>query len=191
MKLLISTILFGKNTTSGAFAALIVLSVSLGCTCPKNSGTSDNSKTASNISTDDPFKTGKETDGDGVPSNTVVQGLVKDTMSLLASAVSNGDFSDLYSNASADFRSQYTIDEVTKTFKPFVDKKRLVLPLLDKAKVGDPRFTSSPSLRTEKNVKILIANGKFDTKPYSVRFDTEYVYRDGTWKMLKLVVNIP
>lgn len=189
MKLLISKILFGKNTAaSGAFATLIVLSIALGCTCPKNTSDSDNSKTASNAPADDPFKSGK--DGD-VPSNAVVQGLVKDTMGLLADAVSSGDFSDLYANASADFRSTYTIEEVQKTFKAYVDKKKLVLPLLEKARSGDPKFSSPPSLRTEKSLKILVANGKFESKPYSVRFDTEYIYRDGQWKMLKLLVNIP
>ena len=194
MKLLISTILFGNNTTSGAFAMLIVLSVALGCTCPKNLGSSDNSKPSSNVSTDDQFKSGNDSksgsDSD-VPSNSVVQGLVKDTMGLLASAVSSGDFSDLYSNASSDFRSTYTIEEVQKTFKAYVDKKSLVLPLLNKAESGDPKFSAPPSLRSEKGFKILVANGKFESNPYNVRFDTEYIYRDGEWKMLKLLVNIP
>ncbi len=173
---------------SGSLALSIVLSVALGCTCNKLFDT-NKSGNASNLTSNDPFKTGNN-DSD-VPSNAVVQGLVKDTIGLLAAAVNSGDFSDLYSKASSDFRSTYTIDEVQKTFKAYVDKKSLVGPILNKAKSQDPKFSSAPSLRTEKGLKILVANGKFDTKPYSVRFETEYVYRDGEWKMLKLMVNIP
>jgi hypothetical protein len=187
MKPIGSNILFGKNAVSGAIALSIVLLIALGCTCGKffsKNGSENTSNIASNI----PLK---NVEGGDLPSNPVVQGLVKDTIGLLADAVKSGDFSDLYSKASSDFRSQYTINEVQKTFKAYVDKKSLVAPILNKAKGQDPKFSSPPSLRSEKNLKILVANGKFDTKPYSVRFDTEYIFRDGEWKMLKLVVNIP
>lgn len=190
MKLLISKILFGKSAAaSGAIAMLIVLSVVLGCSCNKlfDTSKSTNTSTVSN----EPFKSSNSSNESDVPSNAVVQGLVKDTISQLAGAVSSGDFSVLYSYASSDFRSTYTLDEVTRTFKAYVNKKSLVLPILEKAKSGEAKFSSPPSMRIEKGIKVLTANGKFESKPYNLRFDTEYVYRDGDWKMLKLLVKIP
>lgn len=76
-------------------------------------------------------------------------------------------------------------------FKSYIGKKSLVVPILRKVKDADADFTSAPSLRSEKGLKILVATGKFPTKPYAVRFDFEYVMRGGEWKLLKLVVNIP
>ena len=39
-------------------------------------------------------------------------------------------------------------------------------------------------------MSILMADGKFNTKPLPVTFEYEYVKRDGKWKMLKLVIKL-
>ena len=65
-----------------------------------------------------------------------------------------------------------------------------MLPILSKATGMDPEFSPSPSLRTEKGLSILVANGKYDTKPVPMRFEYEYVKRGGQWKMLKLIVKL-
>ena len=181
--------IFGRgNLISGLIALTIVLSVALGCTCGKsfdlgNLTKSDNS----NRTSDDPFKTGS--DGD-VPSDSVCQSLVKDTTRLFEQAVDSGDFSDLYDNSSTDFQNSYKLDEVATAFKTFTDNKSRVVPILKKALDMDPEFSPSPSIRTEKGLKILVLNGKFDTKPTNVQFEYEFVSRGGNWKMLKLVIKI-
>ena len=75
-------------------------------------------------------------------------------------------------------------------FKTFVDKKRLVKPVLDKTDSMTPTFTPSPFIRTEKGLSILVLNGKFGTKPVPMNFEYEFVNRSGEWKMLKLIVKL-
>lgn len=191
MKKLIHEIIFGKNSLlSGVIAMAVVLSIALGCNCKDrfdlaNMAKNDNtSSTASNTATDE------KTD-DSVPSDSVVEGLVKSTTADFGTAVSNKDFSELYDKASQDFQNTYTVDEMDKAFKSYTDKKSVVVPILKKVESTDAEFTTEPSVRKEKGLSILGAKGKFKTKPYNVRFDYEYVMRGGEWKLLKLVINIP
>ncbi len=132
-----------------------------------------------------------DTPNDGTPPTSVVEGLVKDTIDQFSEAVSTGDFSDLRSNASTDFQSTYTVDQMASAFKSYTDKKRLVVPLLEKVDGLSADFKQPPSIRTEKGLKILMAEGEFKTKPSKVLYDFEYVNRGGEWKLLKLVINIP
>ncbi|CAN5628029.1 hypothetical protein BH10ACI3_BH10ACI3_12380 [soil metagenome] len=193
MRKLVNELIFGKNTLlSGVMALAVVATMVLGCNCGKNFDLSNlakesNSGTPSNTSKGDP----KDTTDTTAPSEAVVEGLVKDTMSQFADAVSSGDFSDLHSNASEDFQSTYTVSEMKTAFKAYLDKKSVVLPILKKIDSTDTIFTSDPSIRKEKGLNILMATGKFPTKPFNVRFDFEYVMRGGEWKLLKLIINIP
>lgn len=189
MKKLINEILFGKNTmASGMIALAVVSSVALGCNCGKDFDLSNISKGSN---TGGFSNTSSDTSDGSVPSNTVVEGLVKETMSEFADAVDTGDFNAIYNNASSDFQGTYTVDEMKTAFKSYTDKKRIVVPILRKIDATDAEFDSSPSIRTEKGLSILVAKGKFNTKPYKTRFDYEYVMRGGEWKLLKLVINIP
>jgi hypothetical protein len=108
-----------------------------------------------------------------------------------ADAVDTGDFNAIYNNASSDFQGTYTVDEMKTAFKSYTDKKKIVVPILNKVEGLDAEFDSLPSIRSEKSLSILVAKGKFNTKPYKTRFDYEYVMRGGEWKLLKLVINIP
>jgi len=76
-------------------------------------------------------------------------------------------------------------------FKSYTDKKSMVVPLLNKVDDMSAEFKVPPGIRSEKGLKILMAQGEFKTKPYKTRFDFEYVMRGGSWKLLKLVINIP
>jgi hypothetical protein len=192
MKPLLNNLLFGKNAkASGVFALALVALVALGCTCGKNfdlgnlTGDSDNTRT-----NDTPSEIITPAD-DSAPSNDVVEGLVKETIAEFADAVNSGDFTELHDSASQDFQSSYTVDEMRTAFKSYIDKKSVVLPILRRVAKTDGKFTNEPSVRKEKGLSILMAEGEFPTKPYKVRFDYEYVMRDGEWKLLKLVINIP
>ncbi len=186
MRRLIKDIVSANNFISGAIALGVVLSIALGCNCGKNLdlaslSTNSNSTSASNSTTT----------SDAVPSNAVVEGLVKDTMRKFRGAVNSKDFSELYNDASSDFQGTYTLSQVEAAFNSYTNKKGVVVPILDKVEAMDAEFDRPPSLRTEKSLNILVASGKFKTKPLNVRFDYEYIMRGGEWKLLKLVINIP
>jgi hypothetical protein len=76
------------------------------------------------------------------------------------------------------------------TFKPFIQKKKQVLPILAKAVGIDPEYSPDPSIRTESGLSILVTEGKFATKPIPLTFEYEYVKRGGQWKLLKLVIKL-
>ena len=195
MKNLLTQLIFGKNTAvSGVLALGLIALVALGCTCGKNLdlgniGKNDNTaSTSSNTaSTDTPFS---DSDDGKVPAASQLQSMVKETTADFADAIESGDFTEIYDKASSDFQSTYTKDQMQNVFKTFIDKKRLVLPSLNKAATTDATFSPSPSIRTEQGLSILVLTGNFPTKPIPVKFEYEYVLRGGEWKMLKLVVKM-
>lgn len=164
----------------------------------KSGGSSDSkpdssSKNGDKPSGDDPFKSGdssKTGDSGDVPANSVVEGLVKSSVADLADAVDSGDFSDLYANASPDFRSSYSLEKVSEVFKVYVTSKSKYLPILKKVSSADAKFSPPVSIRSEKGASILVANGEFDTGSVTVSFENEYVKRGGEWKMLSLVIKM-
>ncbi|MEQ1923742.1 MAG: hypothetical protein ABL952_14645 [Pyrinomonadaceae bacterium] len=182
---LIKDIVSANNFVSGAIAIGIVLSIALGCNCGKNLDLANLAKNSNSTASN------SSTTSDAVPSNPVVEGLVKDTMRKFRGAIRTKDFTELYNDASTDFQGTYTLAQVESAFKAYTNKKGVVVPILDKIESTDAEFDRQPSIRTEKNLNILVASGKFKTKPYNVRFDYEYVMRGGEWKLLKLIINIP
>jgi hypothetical protein len=189
MKKLATTLFLGKDARlSGLIAFAIVGAIALGCTCTKDLSTSGTSNTSNDPATSNTSTTADDTEG--LPSDSTMQSLVKDTTSDFAEAIDSNDFSDLYEKASQDFKSTYTEDQMKDVFKEFVQKKRLILPSLNKVPGSTAEFSPSPSIRQEKGLEILVLNGKFPTKPLNVKFEYEYVKRGGEWKLLKLVVNM-
>lgn len=191
MKNLAKKALFGgNNIVSGCVALAVVMSIALGCNCNKdfdlaNLGKSEPSNSASNSATN------SSTDSDSVPSNSVVEGLVKETIEKFSDGVETGDFTELHEYSSTNFRRTYTVEQVAEGFKSYTDKKKIVVPILKKVDAKEAEFDRPPTVRQEKGLDILVASGKFATKPYGVRFDFEYVMLGGEWKLLKLVINIP
>lgn len=189
MKSLIPKLIFGRdNRLSGLLALGIVALIALGCTCGKdldlaNLGKNANS-TAANTSTDD-----SDTD-DGVPSKDLLDALVAETTADFNYAITLNDFSKMYEKASSDFKGTYSEAEFKNTFKEFVQKKRVIAPILAKAVTMDPELSPEPYIRTEQGLDILVVNGKYATKPVPVTFEYEYVKRNGDWKLLKLIVRL-
>lgn len=191
MRNTINDLLFGRNTLVNGLIALFVISlIALGCTCGKgldfgNTSSSSNSNSGSN-----PFGNSTSSSDSEMPDDSLLNALVKETTADFALAISTEDFSDLYEKASTDFKQTYTLDQTKNVFKDFIDKKRLISPILAKAIAMDPEYSPQPSIRTEKGLSILVTTGKYDTKPVPTRFEYEYVKRGGEWKMLKLVVKL-
>ncbi|MGD9562574.1 MAG: hypothetical protein AB7F88_10760 [Pyrinomonadaceae bacterium] len=188
MKNFASSLLFGTDSRlSGLIAFAIVGAIALGCTCDKKFTTSDDSPDASNTSTASNTTT---SDTGGIPGDSTLQSLVKETTADFAQAIDDGDFAELHSKSSTDFQRTYTKDQMNNVFKEFIAKKKLILPSLNKADDTTAEFSPSPSLREENGLDILVLTGKFPTKPLNVKFEYEYVKRGGEWKLLKLVVNM-
>ncbi len=191
MKNLLNKALFGgNNLVTGCIALAVVLSIVLGCNCNKNFdlanlGKSEPSNSASNSATN------STSSSESVPSDSVVEGLVKETLDKFSDAVETGDFAELHEYSSSNFQKTYTVDQIAEGFKSYTDKKKIVVPILKKAESKDAEFDRPPTVRREKGLDILVASGKFATKPYGIRFDFEYVMLGGEWKLLKLVINIP
>ena len=194
----IRNLLFGKdNRLSGAIALAIIALVALGCTCGKNfdlgkmienanSAASNSSKTSSS----DDSSTSSTSDED-MPSPELINAMVAETTADFNFAITTNDFSDMYEKASPNFQATYTEEEFKNAFKEFVDKKKIIGPILSKAAAMDqPQYSPEPSIRTQLGNKILVVNGKYPTKPLPLSFEYEYINRDGEWKLLKLVIRI-
>ena len=189
MKTLVSKLIFGTDKRlSGVIALSIIAMIALGCTCGKNFdlanlGKNSNSTTA-NSSSDD-------TDtADGVPSKGLLDALVAETTADFNYAITVNDFSKMYAKASYDFQNTYTEEEFKNSFKDFVDKKRVISPILSKAVSMDPELSPEPFIRTEQGLEILVVKGKYATKPVPMTFEYEYVKRNDEWKLLKLIVRL-
>jgi hypothetical protein len=192
MKEILRNVLCGKNNfVSGAIAICVVASIVLGCNCGSgldlgNISESSNSGTSSNSASNDPT----DAASGEVPPISTTEAMVHDLTADFARAIDSNDFSDIYSEASTDFQNTYTEDQMKNVFKSFVDKKRQVVPILNKSSSMTPDFTPAPYIRTEKGLSILVLNGKFATKPVPMNFEYEFVNRGGEWKMLKLIVKL-
>jgi hypothetical protein len=192
MKEILRNVLCGKNNfASGAIAICVVASIALGCNCGSgldlgNISESSNSGTSSNSASNDPT----DAASGEVPPISTTEAMVHDLTADFARAIDSNDFSDIYSEASTDFQNTYTEDQMKNVFKSFVDKKRQVVPILNKSSSMTPDFTPAPYIRTEKGLSILVLNGKFATKPVPMNFEYEFVNRGGEWKMLKLIVKL-
>jgi hypothetical protein len=191
MKRIFATILFGKsNLVSGLVATCVVAAIALGCTCGKGldlgNVSQNGNSSSSNSSSDDSTSSAN---GE-VPSNSTCEAMVRELTADFARAIDSNDFSTIYSDASTDFQNSYSEDQMKDVFKTFVNKKRQVVPILEKTDSMSPVFTPSPYIRTEKGLSILVLNGKFTTKPVPMNFEYEFVNRGGEWKMLKLIVKL-
>jgi hypothetical protein len=187
MKTLVSTFLFGKgNRLSGLIALGIVAMIALGCTCGKNLDLSNLGKNANSTSTD----TSTDTTDDGVPSKDYLDAIIAETTADFNYAITLNDFSKMYAKASTDFKDTYTEEEFKSKFKDFVDKKKVIGPILAKAVTMEPELSPEPSIRTEQGLDILVVKGKYPTKPVPMTFEYEYVKRNDEWKLLKLIVRL-
>lgn len=202
MKKTICDLMCGRDSrVSGLLALLLIGLVALGCTCGKgfdlanirkqinDSSANANSNTAN---VDSPFPPADDdlTSDDEMPSASEIEALVKETTADFGDAVKTGDFSVIYDKASPDFQTQFTVAQLKEAFKTFISQKKIAAPLIEKASAIKPEFSPAPTVRNEKSLNILVAKGKFSTKPFVVKFEYEYVQRDGQWKLLKLVVNV-
>jgi len=151
----------------------------------KKSGSSDSKETSKS----EPTKSSDKSNGD-TPSDSEVESLVKDTMSDFADGVEDEDFSTFRRNSSGDFQATYTATQLKGTFSTFINQKGKLLPSLRDVQDESASFTSPPSVRTEKGFKVLTADGQFPSSPNTAKFETEYEWEKGEWKLLKFNIRL-
>lgn len=196
MNSLFKYLFLGRHARGGGLVAAIVLGlIVLGCTCNKdlaNLGKNSDAPRAGNTSNTGHSSTSTDDDDSPgqIPADIALQQIVKETTADFAYAIEHDDFSEIYSKSAPDFQKEYTEQEMRNAFKTFVEKKRLILPSITKAPETQAEFSPAPMIRTENGLEVLVLNGRFPTKPFPVKFEYEYVKRDGEWKMLKLVINM-
>ena len=160
MKNLINTLLFGRDKFSFLIALGIVCAIALGCSCGKDFDLSNIGKesntTRTSSNSDSPFSTGD----DEIPAPSELESLVKDTTEDFAKAIDSNDFSTMRENASSDFQSQFSEQQMQDAFKQYVQNKKIVLPVLNNALTQTPTFSPAPSIRKEKGLSILVLSVK-------------------------------
>jgi len=155
----------------------------------KKSGGDSDTKTDKTFSSDDKSTGDDKASGDA-PSKNEAERLIKATFSDFSDAVDSGDFTDFYENSSKDFQASYTKDQVKTTFNVFVENKSKALPSLQDVQTKSATFSSGPSIEMEKGIKMMVADGEFEMKPNSVKFETKYELEKGEWKMLKFKIKM-
>jgi len=130
-----------------------------------------------------------DSDGD-LPSDSEVESLVKETLKDFTDGVEEEDFTNFHENSSKDFQVSLTPSQIKTSFGSFIAQKDKVLPILNSVGASSVKFSSPPKIRTEKDYKILTANGEFPTSPNTTKFETEYELEKGDWKILKFKVQL-
>ncbi|MBK9164912.1 MAG: hypothetical protein IPM21_13600 [Acidobacteria bacterium] len=190
MKNLILNALSGRNTRSNGLIALAFISlIVLGCNCNRSFDLGNAANTSSGDTETNTSRTTSTSDSN-VPSDALIEAMVKETLADFNLAVTTDNWTGIYEKASTDFQSTFTEAQMKNTFKDFVKNRRAVTPIISEALRLDPEYTQAPYIRNEKGLDILVVDGKFPTKRVPTNFEFEYVKRSGDWKMLKLVVKL-
>ncbi len=154
---------FGVNKTSAFIAVLTLLLMMLGCSAEKPAAP---------------------------PTEVESQALVKSTLSDFANAIDKGDFKTFKVNASEEFQTQFSDDQLKTSFKSFIDNKAEIVPILRDAATKNAKFASVPVPHEEKGYSLLTTDGTVDSEPQPVEVKNDYVYQNGKWKLLKIGVEL-
>jgi hypothetical protein len=101
----------------------------------------------------------------------------------LAVAINRNDFSGFYDSISRLWQSQTSKYELREIFKEFI-KKNIDLTIIENK---TPIYKEKPYL--DKN-ELLVLEGYYSTKPYTVNFRLKYIYEYPVWKLFGIYINI-
>jgi hypothetical protein len=161
--------IYKSNKLNLLFAALVLVTINLGC----------------NFSCGNFVPTKPE-----MPSAEQQNALVKQTLKEFAKGVDSGDFSSLRSTGSKEFQAQVSADKLKDAFQGMIDKKDLLVPIMQSADSKTPQFTSTPSIKEEGSNHTLQLAGNFPTDKLKTNFDFKYVWQDAQWKLLTIKVEL-
>lgn len=203
MKNLARKICFGKDSK---FTMLLILGVfafvSLGCSNIFRGSQDDNPPAGDNrrtrVEEDAPPVVPQTRErsrtmpkaGNSVPSDAELENLVQASLQDFADAVDNEDFTDFRDTVSKPFRDQFTAAKFNETFKPFIDRKKSLVPIIRSTGDMTPTYAPEPDVATQSGYKLLNVNGVYSTTPLPTKFELQYIAEGGQWKLVKIRVEV-
>lgn len=128
-----------------------------------------------------------------MPSSRQLDDLVRKTMLDFATAIQKADFHPFYLSVSEEWRngetasggaaSGVTENMLKNHFQGFIDGKVNLTPVANMT----PVYDVPPSLNQD---GLLHVQGHFNTKPYRLNFEFEYIYELPWWKLFGIDVNL-
>lgn len=125
-----------------------------------------------------------------MPSTDAQNSLVKGTMKEFTKGVKDENFSSLNQAASEEFKKQVGADKIKTAFATMIEKKDVVVPILESADSMTPQFTGTPAIQEEGGGYTLSLPGSFATDPAKTNFNFKYVWQDSQWKLLTIEVRM-
>lgn len=118
-----------------------------------------------------------------VPELATIRDLVRTTLTDFNKAVRSNDFAAFHKTLAAQFREQYSAEQVKDVFQAFIERK---VDLSDALGL-DPVFSPDPAIGDRQVLQVV---GYFPSTPSRLHFDLKYVPEGGSWKLLAISVNI-
>lgn len=117
-----------------------------------------------------------------VPSEFTQRILIKSTLMTFHDAIVTNNFDVLHARAAAPFREKFSVDDLAKEFKPFVDNEITFIAFVDAEHIDD-----EPA-KVEEGVLTLL--GHFQLKPGKVSYRLRYMIDGDQWRMVGINVNV-
>lgn len=112
-----------------------------------------------------------------MPSTEDARALAQGSMTSLANAIAQEDFSGFYNHISALWREQTTADAIQQGFQVYIDQDVDLRPVVS----NDPEL-SNPPLRDAQGAMIL--SGFFPNDDAPVYFRLRYVFQNHEWRLI-------
>lgn len=118
-----------------------------------------------------------------VPSDRVLETLVKTSLLTLNDANVTGNYSVLHAKLSKPFRQQFSPEKLQETFKEF-SQGNADFDIIAALK---PAYVPSPVVDGDGK---LVVKGGFPTEPSRLLFELEFIPSDGEWKLIRIHVKL-
>ncbi|MDB5488921.1 MAG: hypothetical protein JWQ58_2636 [Reyranella sp.] len=118
-----------------------------------------------------------------VPSDRVLETLVKTSLLTLNDANVTGNYSVLHAKLSKPFRQQFSPEKLKETFREF-NKNNADFDIIA---AMTPTYDPRPVVDGDGK---LVVKGSFPTEPSRVRFELEFIPSDGEWKLIRIHVKV-
>lgn len=118
-----------------------------------------------------------------VPSDRVLEALVKTSLLSLNDANVTGNYAVLHAKLSKPFRDQFPPEKLKATFREFQTKNAD----FDIIAAMPPAYSPRPAVDEDGK---LVVKGSFPTEPARLRFELEFIPSDGEWKLIRIYVKV-
>jgi hypothetical protein len=118
-----------------------------------------------------------------VPSDRVLEALVKSSLLSLNDANVTGNYAVLHAKLSKPFREQFPPEKLKATFREFQTRNAD----FDIIAAMPPAYDPRPAVDEDGK---LVVKGSFPTEPSRLRFELEFIPSDGEWKLIRIYVKV-